>query len=115
MRYKILRVLTAIMFLLLTMVPVAATPIVLVFEQDFEFIGGDELDGVAPWATATFEDIAAQGSGWIAPNPVPESTTMLLLGIGLIGVAGLGKKKLIKKKELKGTRKYPKMFQKGAG
>jgi hypothetical protein len=31
-----------------------------------------------------------------SPAPVSESTTMLLLGTGLIGMAGAGRKKLIK-------------------
>jgi hypothetical protein len=38
----------------------------------------------------------------IRPNPVPEPASMLLVGSGLIVLAGIGRKKFLKKKARKG-------------
>lgn len=51
----------------------------------FHATGGDGLHSVS--------EIQAHGT----PAPVPEPTTMLLLGTGLVGLAGFGRKKFFKK------------------
>jgi hypothetical protein len=61
---------------------------------DFYFGYGTQMllskTGFGSYALAVCEDVGV-------PSSVPEPTTMLLLGSGLIGLAGYGRRKLLKK------------------
>ena len=48
-------------------------------------------------AFVRMQNVGLNGDGSLKTNPVPEPTTMLLLGTGLISLAGFGRKKFFKK------------------
>lgn len=60
----------------------------------------DDLSSVSKLNTDTVSKTVAGGGddgGDLGPSPVPEPATLILLGSGLVGLAGIGRKKFFKK------------------